>query len=347
MSLNAQQLLRYPSFFPLRFEQGELRFVAMSPDSYRNSVFVDSARIQTDGDDNWMVSLNELLPLIEQHGVAVKRPALLLHIAHCGSTLLANALEALLAATVIREPEALRQLCADATEQLAGFEPGSPAARCLSGLGYLYGRQFAPETPVLVKANVPVNFALPALLREWDEPPALFLYCSLEHYLVAALKSDQRKQWACHVAKEMRPAIERAQFIQLPQAHELDPAQSAALLWLAQLHMAAAQPALMPLDSADFFAAPANILRQAATHLGFDVDDSAAQLVCDSEIFSRHAKMPSERFSNEQRELLYNSERARLAEDVDRASVWLREASTVDWPAFATNSISNQDATRQ
>lgn len=137
------------------------------------------------------------------------------HVAHCGSTLLARALDQPATNLILREPLALRQLAL------------APDAARLTLVAGMLGKRYQPELPNVVKANVPVNFLLPRLLATDPAAPAIFLYLDLPDYLLAILRSTDHRAWLQRVTHQLAE--------HLGDLTGLSDAQRAAALWLAQI----------------------------------------------------------------------------------------------------------------
>ncbi len=332
MTLNANQLLVSPDVFPQRLEAADLIFISMSRDSYLQSIFTDTNRVVTAGNEAWAVPLGELLALVERHRKPLPTPAFIFHIAHCGSTLLSRAIDRLGSSLVIREPMVLRQLAADPRMQRTDVPLDQAAQRCLDAIIYLLSRQYQAGERVVVKANVPVNFMLPALNQQLANPAGVLLYCSLEPYLVAALKSPERRAWARHVCQEMSTGIHSiGQFAGMDIA-ALSEAQSAAVLWLAQLQKfqaaMAANERLRALDCEVFYDSPADVIRRCCKHLDIDMPAAEADSISNGPLFSSYAKDPDLRYGNADRKAEYHRVRERFAAEIEAAIDWCGDI----WP---------------
>ncbi len=136
----------------------------------------------------------------------------------------------------------------------------------------LAARRFEASEPTVVKANVPVNFIIPDILKLDPGAPAILLYLALEPYLLAILRDPRRRGWIDRVTRLLEPA--------LSAKVDLDPrsdtVERAAALWLTQMlifdTVAGSNPGVRTLDAEAFFASPAKIAEAAALHLGLSVD---------------------------------------------------------------------------
>jgi hypothetical protein len=229
------------------------------------------------------------------------------HVAHCGSTLLARALDKVSANLVLREPLALRQLAL------------SPDADRLKLIAAMLSKRYRPDAPTLVKANVPVNFLLPELVAIDPDARAIFLHLGLRDYLLAILRNDKHRAWVRNVTGQL--AAHLGDLSSLPDA------ERAAALWLAQMRAFAAAIARMPdarsLDAEALFAQPRETVAQAARHLAVEMNGTEIDAMVAGPLFSTYSKNPELPFDNAAR-LARRSELERtLAPELDQAQAWI------------------------
>lgn len=304
MTLTALNILESPDYYPLKFDGSNLLFVRMSRDSYFQSIFTLPNRIVTAGPEQWSVPFSELVELVERAESKWPTASCLFQIGHCGSTLLSRALDQPDTNLVIREPFILRQFAA------------SPAPieqrqidyrrRGLQAIWHLLSRQYKPSDKVLIKANVPVNFAIDEIMDIAPEAKGVMLYSNFDDYLLSILKADERQQWARHVVQELMPQIKKLDAFAHLRFSTLDGAQSAAVLWLSQIRNfeSAMQQhkGLRSLYSQHFYQQPARSLNACSAHLGLGVNREQADEVVASELFTHHAKLPEQSYSELQRQ---------------------------------------------
>lgn len=310
-------LLRSPDHLLFAFEPGRAVFLPMDRAAYARSIFCDG-RIQPLTRQARTVPLGPLAAATAGH--APTPAAWILHVAHCGSTLLARGLEGPDpggpgAPLVIREPLALRQA---AVARAAGDAAGDDQLR-LAALSL--GRRYAPATPTVIKANVPVNFAAEALLAGQPEAPVICLYFPLEAYLAAVLRSDNHRGWVTAVTTELAAPL-TAEAGPLPAP---DPVTRAAWLWLGQMRVYARllQPGgpRRSLDADTLFADPAGTLTAAAALFGLPLGPDDLAAVVAGPLFRSYAKNPAAAFDEAQRQARRAQARAALGDDLARARV--------------------------
>ncbi|MEI6641828.1 MAG: hypothetical protein WCL10_07295 [Novosphingobium sp.] len=274
MPLSPAEIAASPDHYLHSFEGGDAVIVPMDRAAYARSIFLD-ARISPAGEGAALVSLAALA------GAAPppRSTAWIFHVAHCGSTLLARALEALGGGLVLREPMALRQLA-------FAPDPGR-----LSLVLALLARRYGADGPTLVKANVPVNALLPAITAADPAAPAVFLHLGLEDYALAVLRSTQHRGWVREIAVRFAAAS--------PGASD---AACMAALWLWQMRAFAAALDVLPnactLDAERFYADPAATLAALAPRLGRPGDPAAIGQVVAGPLFTTYSKRPGLAFDN-------------------------------------------------
>ncbi len=302
MTLTLDQLFGSPDHYLHSFDGAEALFVPMDRAAYSRSIFLDK-RISPAGSGVLRVP----------HGALGQAPAAqptrwIFHVAHCGSTLLARALDELGEGIVLREPLALRQLALlpDAGDLLA------PSLALLS-------RRYPGEGATLIKANVPVNFLLDRIVARASDAAAILLHCSLRDYLLAILRSDNHRAWLRNVTGLLAH--------HLGDLSALNDAELGAALWLAQQRRFAGALAAMPnarsLDAELFFSEPRVVLAGAARLFGLAVEPVALDALVAGPLFSTYSKNPSQAFDNAARLARRDHLQSALAIELVSAEQWL------------------------
>lgn len=314
MPFDISRLPESPKYHCVGFDRNVCHFVEMDREAFRRSIFLDR-RVQPAD------------PFV--HGVA--RPAVdrafdgrtafpsgwIFHVAHCGSTLLANLLDQPDVSLVLREPPTLRQLGIErASSGAEDFQAGLRLARALTT------RRFNADEQAVIKANVPVNFILPDLQGLISGEPAIALYLDWQDYLVAILRSEGHRQWVVRITQQLGPLISARLDEPIPDTL----AGRAAALWLAQMVIFAellnANPAAAALNANDLFARPLDVAKQCATHMGLVNFDP----VRNAPLIRQYSKNPKQAFTNEERQKRFLDDQTRLAGELDIAERWLGNA---------------------
>ncbi|HYG48757.1 MAG TPA: hypothetical protein VD846_12565 [Allosphingosinicella sp.] len=312
MALTLDDLFASPDHYLHSFEGDSALFVPMDRAAYHRSIFLDG-RISPAADRSMKVPIGALLE-------PVRRPAptaWIFHVAHCGSTLLARALDTPSTNLVLREPLALRQLAL------------APHPRGLALTAAMISKRYREDAPTIVKANVPVNFLLPDLVALDPNARAIFLYAEIRDYLLAILRNDNHREWLRRVTTELAA--------HLGDLSRLSDAERCAALWLAQMRAFTDSISRMPnaraLDAEAFFAEPRPVLKAAAGHLGVPMSEEEIGATVAGPMFATYSKNPEQAFDNAARLARKAELEGPLAEDIARARRWVEaaggEAATV------------------
>lgn len=310
----------------------------MSRDSYRNSIFTLPNRIVRDSDMQWRIPFNQVLNLTESQPNTSPRPGYIFHPAHCGSTLLSRALDIGGQSLVIRESYALRQFSASPPAQTSAEQQARQ--RGLNCIIDLLSRRYSENERVVLKANVPVNYVideLSAVSRQNSSNNGLqgiILFSQLDNFLLAILKSEQRRVWAKHVAKELQ-----ARIVRLPNLtgvdyneldfNELEEAQAAAILWASQMQQfesaLKSNPGLRALKSDSLFRHPKDSLVVASKALGMQVSEAEIGDIVRGELLKKHAKTPERDFSEATRQAEQLQLMETYQQEIDSVKAWMTD----------------------
>lgn len=284
------------------FDGNAAIFVPMDRAAYHRSIFLDR-RISPAINRPSRVDVTRLTAL-------VPRPLQanwIFHVAHCGSTLLARALDQLQTNLVLREPLALRQLAFNFN------------ADRLAMVNSLLSRRYEPDLPTVVKANVPVNFLLPDLISLNPQSRCIFLYLELRDYLLATLRGEVHRNWLKNITTHLAPHL-------AGRAASTD-AERAALVWTAQVEAFAdaidRMPSARALNGEAFFAAPFEFVRLSAEHLEVPLDEEQIKAIIAGPLFTTYSKNPSVHFDNEARLARRAELEKSLAPELELAQEWV------------------------
>lgn len=299
-----------PDAYLHSFDGDDAIVVPMDAAAYARSIFLDH-RISPASDNAFRVPAASL-----PHPATMPTANWIFHVAHCGSTLLARALEALGSGLVLREPLALRQL---ALMPAAGRETLLPATLAL------LARRYEPDKPTLIKANVPVNFIAHEIAAAMPEARGILLYTDLPDYLFAVLRSDNHRQWVRNVTGLLEPHLGP-----LPATD----AERAAALWVSQIERFASLvergAAYSTINAEAFFDRPAQSLALVARHFGIAATADALDALVGGPLFSTYAKNPTRAFDNTARHTQRAVAADALSWAVLTAQYWL-DRERPDW----------------
>lgn len=318
-----------PDLFLMEFTAHGGNLVPMDRESYLRSIFTDRGRIVPARQAAWEVGLTDLLQGYESHAPRRRPLNYVFHVAHCGSTLLARALDIADRTLVIREPFALRQLGADAAAQPGGPRDPDDWSRRLGLVSGLLGRTWGPAQAAIVKANVPVNFIIPRLMQLEEGNRGILLYAELERYLVSVLKSPMHQRWVMNVLGHIAGAVMTTAPFDKINLAAMTPPQAAACLWLVQMYRFAdalsGEPRLKSLNCEDLFSRPFDTLTAAFAHFDIEIDEEDVRAIIDGGLFGRHAKIPDRPYDKDTRDAELEASKRRLATEIKSAVSWAEQ----------------------
>jgi hypothetical protein len=302
MALTLDDLFASPDHYLHSFDGETALFVPMDRAAYHRSIFLDG-RISPAADRTMRLPVSALTG----RETKPEPTSWIFHVAHCGSTLLARALDQPAANLVLREPLALRQLAL------------APHRERLVATAAMLSKRYRADTPTIVKANVPVNFLLQDLIGFDPQARALFLHCGLRDYLLAILRSDNHRDWMRRVTVQLTAHI--------GDVSHLPDAERAAALWWAQMRAFEAAIARLPqarsLDAETFFADPLPVLRTAAEHLEVPMTDAELVAQVQGPLFSTYSKDPAQAFDNDARLARRTELERTLGPELEQAQRWI------------------------
>lgn len=302
MPLTMDELFTSPDHYLHSFDQDAAVFVPMDRPAYRRSIFLDG-RISPAANEQMRIPVATLASYRSQP----KSVGYIFHVAHCGSTLLARALDREAGNLVLREPLALRQSSID------------PDPTRFDLTLTMVGKRYRADQRTLVKANVPVNFILPSIITGDLDARVVFLHLGLRDYLLAILRSEAHRTWLRNVTTQLAPYV--------GDLSALSDAERAAALWFAQVHAFAealgSLPSARTLDAEVFFAEPADCLTRAADLLEVPMSADDARNAVASSLFSSYSKKPNLPFHNADRLARKRELEVSLAPELESASRWI------------------------
>ncbi|MDT8384052.1 MAG: SEC-C domain-containing protein [Gammaproteobacteria bacterium] len=191
-----------PALFPARvnFAEYQSYFIMMSPQTYRDSVFMDPGRIK--GSCIIQTDLAWLRSACDK--IAGQQTAFIFHTAFCGSTLMSQALDAAYHTLPIREPELLGNLLAYLRNPANSPQDKDAWYRRVMAL---LSRRFDAQQMAVVKANDYANPLMLAMIERHADAPLLFMHTPLQEFLAGCLKANNRKQWIAQRYAALRQPI--------------------------------------------------------------------------------------------------------------------------------------------
>ncbi|MFT6273962.1 MAG: hypothetical protein ACJAZ0_000050 [Halioglobus sp.] len=326
-----KKLFENPDLFLLSYLDNDLLFVEMDRESYQRSIFCDARIVGSTGvrkkvkfsdTYNYLSSQNQLKPELNY----------IFHIAHCGSTLLARAIDVVSENLVCREPFALRDLAVEYASKNYSNETSGLWQQRFDLVTALLGRKYDSNQPTIIKANVPVNFMIPALLDVSPNSKGIFLYHTLEHYLLSILKSQNHQNWVKSVSALIGHKADQIVGISARQRAELSVPQLAAYLWLAQMaiynNMLVIYPNTCSLNAEEVYNLPQPALGAAFEYFGQFIAPEKVSTIVEGQLFSHYSKIPTVKFDNTMRLNMREELGTLLASELIEARAWVEKFNT-------------------
>ena len=242
------------------------------------------------------------------------------HVAQCGSTLLARALDDG-AALGIREPFALRQLGVQAGA--SGEHAGENWSAMLSLVLSLLGKRFDAAAPVVIKGNVPISMIAAPIAALDPGQAGILLHFPLDDYLAAVLRTPNHGQWVDSVVGELRLGQDRV----VGPIEGLSTPERAAALWLSLVthydRLLTAHPQMRSLDANRLFDQPAPTIAAAAALFGIPMADDQAQAIAAGPLFHSYGKNPEQPYDPGQRVERREETRRDHADEFAAARRWV------------------------
>jgi Sulfotransferase domain len=320
-----RELLTSPELYPviLDTETRVLKFVRMSPETYRKSVFLD-LRTQYIGSASYDIRLDDLLLAASRVPQKDVRVHYILNSAYCCSTLLARYFELLPSCFVLKEPRLLSQVA------VMERQPDLPWEPVFDLCTRLLCRTYQPAQSVVMKPVDCCSLIGEQLLAQNPKASLTFLMIPLRQFLLSILKSGERRDW---VRMRMRTVFkDRGGCPALAdvEVESLGVAEAAACLWLThrwlaeQLISGPNSSRVLLVDGQQLADDPAPILRAIARISGIDIGEVQVQELVDHPSTRKYSKDASRPYDATSRQHEFK--------ELERC--WAREAdSGLEWAA--------------
>lgn len=316
-----------PDLYPVQIQQEQIYFARMSRNTYQQSIFTDPGRVVAAHPNPLMLTFTEAANMVNVAAKSLTPHAYIFHVAHCGSTLLSRAVDFPGKSLAIREPFPLRQLAVEYSAMQATGQSIPSWDKKLHLVLSLLGRRYEAAEYPIIKANVPVNFIVDKVLDLSSESKSIFLYSSLETFLLQALKSPKRRQWVARLMVELNGVLSQVKLRSYCDLSSLPTARAAAFLWFAQiLQMNRAlhnYPNSCSLDCAAFYQSPLAVLRATYDFLDIKVDNNHLNQLIEGPLFTHHSKVPAIAYSEQDRRREADQLQKLLRVELDDAIAWI------------------------
>jgi hypothetical protein len=313
----------------------------MSRKTYQASPFLDHRLVRLESQPAY-------LPMADIGALTMPAQPLpahfVFHSAYCCSTLLSRHLEAASGCLVLREPDSLYQIAT-----LLRFRGHPPIHqlpeedwnRIYPLITHLLARSDRSDLPVLIKPTDGCNNLMIRLLDSCADSKAVFIYSTLERFLVAVLKLEWRHEWARTRARELTLDVMSSGVGRVIDPRPLNAAQTAALVWMLQMQNARALCAAFPADRVtmlsdeSLLSHPATAVTQLLRHFNLDHELSDVERALAKKSDGRHSKFSHVSYDASRRAQDFDAARAETHEKVLEGIDWARGiwgAESVDPP---------------
>lgn len=324
---NINTILKNPHMYPVAFDGDSCCFVRMDREQFQNSIFTDPPRIKSVNNESFVVQTSALLDRFLRNKKKSIDCHFIFHTANCGSTLLSRALDYPGVTIGYREPFTLRQLGVEHNRfQNTGGDLERLWSDKLSLILHLLSRRFSSHEKPLVKANIPVNFILEEIFSRSKQSKGIFLYATLEDFLISSLKIEQRRNWVATVISQLKDAIFSMPVLSGMSIGSLSIEKLSALLWVVQIikYQDAINQSLQikSINSDLFFKQPLEILDAVSGYFGLGITSEMNETTISSGLFSAYSKNPNFHFDEAMRESIRSRALLKFNREIQEGLEW-------------------------
>ena len=285
----------YPTF--IDFEKRMVTFVRMTPETYRDSVFLDNRTKYKGGELNFRI--DDLILAGRQF--PCRGAHYILNTAYCCSTLLARCFELIPSCLVLKEPRVLVQIAMMMEAGDARWRVGFDLIQ------RLLTRTYRPNHLAVIKPYEPCNRLGMSLLEANPAATITYLMTPLRSFILSILKLEERRDWVrTRSASAIGDARGFAPFAFLDPA-ELSSAQAAACVWMAnrflytELSAAFGQRVLL-VNGDDLARSPCQAIAPVLSLCGIDLTESFLDAVFTGPALRQYSKDTQRPFDGDSRE---------------------------------------------
>ena len=334
MKVNINRLMVDPEFYLFDCSKNteHSEFLIITEQLLELAPFIDS-RLAPFARGQFSVSTRELAELVRHSPLPRPAQHFIFHHAFVCSTLLARCLSQSRAFFSLKEPHILRKL-ADlrrSKHHWSNGEPGSDWGRLLKTHLGLLSKNYSRGDTVIVKATNVANNLMPDILTDAPESKLVYMFCSLEEFLVSNLKKaeDTRQKIPALFHLTAADANFFSAYPAFRTAEERDFLEYCALLWLASNHNFLMQAEAAPpgrvctLAMNAFLESPREVLSATSRFFGFNANASELDSMTANAVMQRHAKDPNLVYNKGSRERENAAIRLRFGKEISQTALWL------------------------
>lgn len=297
----------------------------MTRETYSKSAFLD-ARTRRAVEETEYVPIQSVEQAYQKQNLSRRPLRFIFHPAFAGSTLLCRCLDHPGVCLPFKEPSMLQQISLDRRNSILWAKPDVGMVSIDLALALL-SRSYDPMEAILIKpADVCINIAR-ELLGYHPLSRAVFLNLSLEEFVVAMLKREERREF-------MRRNVPRAQFdlAVMNLSRDIDPkrlsdGEAAAFVWYGLMVYyldILRDPGLQvrSLDAVTFYAKPRETLKALANFFDLRLSSTRIDDAVKEHVFVKDSKYPAVRMDASEKSAEDARLRDRLSRELDEARNW-------------------------
>ncbi|MEM8487627.1 MAG: hypothetical protein AAF564_18900 [Bacteroidota bacterium] len=286
------------SLYVRALERRQQQFVIqeMSRQAYRSSSFLNE-RLHASNDLFYLLPMQETLAHFEAQAVKTHPIHFIFHFAFCGSTLLSRCLDHPGHTMVYKEPELLHQISC----HLRWPSEPLPDTALLNFAIYCLQRTVLPMEVPIVKPTDSCSNLIHACLSTHPNARGVVLYCTLDRFLSATLKSPRRRHFIRGMYSRAVDDFKAVGITFDPGKASLADAEVSAFVWLSLMFryrnwLNMAEGRLLALRMQCWLEKPVAVLRHLSTFMALDIPRKLIEQTVESGAFTRDAKLTSRVF---------------------------------------------------
>ena len=334
MKVSIYRLLVDPEFYLYNYaEQNETsEFLIVNEELLEVAPFIDN-RLEPYARGQFSIATRQLSEFVHNQPDPRRRQHYIFHHAFVCSTLLARCLAQSDSFFSLKEPQIIRRL---SDLKYAGFQAqhvsdSNAWSELLNTHLGLLAKHYTHGKDTVIKASNVANNLMPDILEQQPLSRSVYMYCSLEEFLVSNLKKTPETQ--DKIPSLLQRVANYGDFFQaVPGLRSGSPRsflQNCALLWLAsnynflQCSEADTQQRLRTLDMADFTTSPRATLLQVCRF--FEHNPSAEELdaMTSDKVMKCHSKDPRQVYDESIRRKENAAIRQQFASGIEQALEWI------------------------
>lgn len=314
--------------FDILPDRNLLRFLLVDEQHLEQAPFID-IRFESLARGQFFIPAFELFSLENQHDSTRPRPAFIFHHAFVCSTLLARCLNQADAFFSLKEPWILRRL-SDIKRDRQRRIPRTQWKQTFRSCVALMAKNYRSGQAPVIKATNVANNLVADVFRYLPGYPALFLYSSLEDFLVSNLKkpSETRQKMPDLAAWFVSDGDFAQRWPAYADLKKLGFLQICAVVWMANIHNLRkdteryAGAAIRTLAMRRFLDRPADTLAALSAFFGHAASEGDIARMTSPQVLRSNAKDSRQSFDDSDRQSESQLIRQQHAAEIEAALAW-------------------------